>query len=465
MSLGEAIASDRGARDTSGGDRLIGWLLSLYVSVHVALLIFLPDTIERFMLGDRSNDRRIKLESLMSSDSLDGFLTTLFHQASPGDYVLFAPAWWLAGPTGVILQNIAMIGLGAWFLWRLAKLFFSPSVAALATGAYLLLPATLFHPHAFVSEAICNPLLIVAAFYFLRYATSQTPGARDLVITALLAAVLVFTRHVYLPLPLFLAALLILAARRGMADKLRGATILLLVGYSLAGAWGAAAHFAKPWYGEGKSVGGMEANLYLRAKRMAGMITCPLPSEQQERIEAREGDGIQTVSPREFIQFARAHPRVFAKTIAYDVFNITGNPGVAMVYGRFLDLFDLGEKSYEDYSKWREVRDREGVPGLVRELWRTSPLGLILNALGALAWAGFIAVALWGTWTLMRDRAQPLALKLMVVGLPAYVIGFSSIAAGYTRWDHRSPIEFIVALMFAAGISALLEMRTRRPAR
>jgi len=462
MSLGQVLDAREGARPTLGGS-FIAWLLSIYAAFHIALVFAMPEVGERFMLGDRSNDRSIKLQALLDTENWDAFFRTLFHQASPGDYILFAPAWSLGGATGVMLQNIALIGLGAWFLWKLAGLFFSPRVAAIAATAYLLLPATLFHPHAFVSEAICNPALIAATYFFLRYATREAPQGRDLVISALLTALLCFTRHVFLPLPLFFAALLAVSAPSAMKQRLRGAAVLLVVGYSLVGAWGAAAYLAKPVYGEGESVGGMEANLFLRAQRMAGMITCPLPTEVEQRVEATPADGIQTLPAGEFIKFAQAHPRTFVKTVVYDVFNITANPGMAMVYGRFFGVFDLGEDSYEDYSKWREVRDRSGIPGLVMELWRTSPLGLIVNVLGALAWAGFVAIALWGTWKLVRNRAQPLALKLMAVGLPAYLIAFSSVAAGYTRWDHRSPMEFLIALLFAVGIVAIMDaVRARR---
>jgi hypothetical protein len=461
MSLGQVLDARAGARPTLGGG-FIAWLLSIYATFHIALIFLMPDAAERFMLGDRSNDRSIKLQALLDTESWDAFFRTLFHQASPGDYILFAPAWTLGGPTAVMLQNIALIGLGAWFLWKLAGLFFSPRVAAIATTAYLLLPATLFHPHAFVSEAICNPLLIAASYFFLRHATSDKPQGRDLAIAALLTAVLVFTRHVFLPLPLFFAALLVLAGPTGMKARLRSAAILMLAGYALVAAWGAAAYLAKPVYGAGESVGGMEANLFLRAQRMAGMITCPLPTEVEQRIESTT-EQIQTLPARDFIKFVQAHPRTFVKTVVYDVFNITANPGMAMVYGRFFGVFDLGEDSYEDYGKWRDVRDREGIPGLVTELWRTSPLGLIVNVLGALAWAGFVAVALWGTWSVIRDRAQPLALKLLAVGLPAYLIAFSSVAAGYTRWDHRSPMEFLIALLFAAGVVAIVDaVRARR---
>src|SRR5690606_35746141 len=119
---GQVLDARDGARPTLGNS-FIAWLLSIYAAFHVALVFAMPDAAGRFMLGDRSNDRSVKLQALLDTETWDAFFRTLFHQASPGDYILFAPAWTLGGQTGVMLQNIALIGLGAWFLWKLAGLF------------------------------------------------------------------------------------------------------------------------------------------------------------------------------------------------------------------------------------------------------------------------------------------------------------------------------------------------------
>lgn len=446
-------------KTTRTGSGLAAFLAALGL-FHVALIFLLPDAEQRFMLGDRANDRTVKMETLLSADSADAFFATLFRQASPGDYILFAPAYTLGGPTAVMLQNTVLILLGVWFVYKLAALFFSRHAATFAAVVYALLPATLFHPHAFVSEAICNPLLIVAAYFIARHVRASDPPARDVTIAALITAVLCFTRHVYLLLPLFFMAVLLFDQYIWRSSKTRAATIMVVLGYSLVGAWGIVAHFGEAHYDAGKSVGGLGSNLFLRAERMSQISGEPLPPAAEK---ARAVDnGILTMTPADFGGYVLEHPVPFAKTVVSDLFNITANPGIAMVYGRFFGFFDLGERHYSDYNKWREVRDREGIPGLLRELWRTSPRGLILNAVGAAAWALFLALAAVGAVRLLVDRAQPVAIKLLLIGLPFYLVGVSSLAAGYTRWDHRSPAEFALAILFMLGVEALENKLRRR---
>lgn len=462
MSIDQSLASGLQTEPARARTSFMPWLLSLFAVIHVTLIFALPDASERFMLGDRANDRTVKMENLLGTDTLDAFLGVLFQQASPGDYILFAPAYWLGGPTAVMLQNTALILIGILFLYRLARLFFSERVAVIAATAYTLLPATLFHPHAFVSEGICNPLLIVCTYFLARFATSDRPETRDLVITGALTGLLCFTRHIYLLLPLFFAAILWLTMRQNAMAKLRASAIVIALGFSLVAGWTAAAHIGEQHYGAGESVGGLGSNLYLRAERMSRIGGFALPAAIEERAKA-SGRDLLILPPAEFAGLVAAHPLPFAKTIVSDAINITANPGMAMVFGRFLGVFDLREKSYEDYSKWRQIRDKEGLPGLLAALWKTSPTGLVINAAGAVAWLGFVLIALYGAWKVLIDRFQPLAIKLLLFGLPAYLIGFASIAAGYTRWDHRSPAEFAIAILFAVGIAAIADFRNSAP--
>lgn len=460
MSAENMITPRSGTGSTPDSDRFIAWVLSTFAAFHVGLVLFMPGAAEKFMLGDRALDRTVKMQNLMSADRLDAFLSVLFRQSSPGDYILFAPAYALAGPTGVMLQNTALIFVGALFLYKLASLFFSGRVAALATVAYCLLPATLFHPHVFVSEGICNPLLIVTTYFLARFATADASRVSDLIIAGVLTAVLCFTRHVYLVMPLFFAAILLLARPRSNGATLREVATFLVLSFSLVLGWGVAEHYGTKRYGGGDSVGGLGSNMYLRGERMAAIGGFALPAAIDERARASNTD-LRTMTPGEFIQVVNAHPGSYAKTVFSDTFNITANPGMAMYFGRFLGVFDLGEKTHEDYNKWREVRDKNGIAGVLTELWLTSPLGLVINAVGGLAWAGFLIVALFGAWKLVTDRLQSLVVKLLLVAMPVFLIGVTSLAAGYTRWDHRSPVEFAFAVLFALGFTSWLEARSR----
>lgn len=460
MSLERTIDPRGQAPTVPGGNSFLVGLVAALTALHAAIILLLPDGHERFLLGDRAHDRTAKMQKLLSADGFEGTLSVLVQQASPGDYVLFAPVYALAGPTGVMVQNTILILIGAVFLYKLAEMFLSARVACVATLAYGLLPATLFHPHVFVSEAICNPLLIAATYFVARYSAGDRPGSRDLVNAAFLTALLCFTRHVYLAVPLFFAAVILLSSRRPLRSGIGAAAVLFALSYTLVAGWSVVSHYGAERYGAGESVGGLGSNLYLRAERMAAIGGFALPDTIEARARAADTD-LKTMRPVEFLTMVAEKPVPFARTVISDAINIAGNPGMAMVFGRFFGAFDLQEDSYEDYNKWREVRDKHGLLGVAAELWRTSPLGFIINVAGGVAWLGFVLLAVFGAWTLLWQRYQPAALKLLVIGLPVYLLGLTSVTAGYTRWDHRSPTEFALALLFAIGVSALLDILAR----
>lgn len=461
MSLDRTIEAPGRAPALPGGNGFIVGLVAALTVLHAAIILLLPNGHEKFLLGDRAHDRTAKMQKLLSADGFDGMLAVLVQQASPGDYLLFAPAYALAGPTGVMVQNTILILIGAVFLYKLATMFFSARIAGIATLAYGLLPATLFHPHVFVSESICNPLLIAATYFLARYTAGDRPASRDLVLAALLTALLCFTRHVYLAVPPFFAIVILLSRQRPLRGNLASVAVLLGLGYAIVGGWSLVSHYGAERYGAGESVGGLGSNLYLRAERMAAIGGFALPEAIDVRAQAANTD-LKTMRPAEFLNMVAEQPVSFVRTVVSDAVNIGANPGMAMVFGRFFGAFDLQEGSYEDYNKWREVRDKHGLLGVALELWRTSPLGFIINAVGGMAWLGFVLVALLGAWTLLWDRHQPAALKLLAIGLPAYLLSLTSVTAGYTRWDHRSPTEFALALLFAIGVSVLLDSLARR---
>ena len=77
-----------------------------------------------------------------------------------------------------------------------------------------------------------------------------------------------------------------------------------------------------------------------------------------------------------FAAYALQHPAPLVRTVVSDAVNIAGNTGVAMVYGRYLGLFDLGETVKADMYKWRDVRDRERTLALLAYMARTAHVAL-----------------------------------------------------------------------------------------
>jgi hypothetical protein len=427
-------------------------LLAAFLAVHAALWLLVPNTAQKLVVGDRAGDRWMALTELFASPTLDAAIATIFRIGSLGDWIMFAPAFRLGGATGIILQNVLLYALSLLLLYRLCLITTAPATARLATIAWALLPATIFHPHALVSEGIANPCLIALAYQLVRLEFADDTRWRDLVLIGLTLAVLCFCRHVYLLLPLAVGAWLLLFRPHGLGHPVNAA-IPTACGFLLVGAWAAVSAVGQAQYPLGKSVGGLESNLYLRADRMAAMGQVSMPAGFLER--KKSDPAASTLEPTEFVTFARQNPLLFAKTALSDAFNLVANPGIAMLAGRYLGLFDLGEKNHRDLNKWREAREQSGPLGVLKLLWITSPAGFVFNAIGGLLWVTFLGVAAWGAWLFAHDREQMPAIRWLLLGLVGYVVVLTSVTAGYTRWDHRSGIEFMLALWFATGAARL----------
>ncbi len=433
-------------------------LLAAFLAGHAGLWLLVPDTARKLLVGDRAGDRWNALTELFASPTLDAAMATIFRIGAPGDWIMFAPAFRLGGAHGIILQNIVLYALSLLLLYRLCLMLVAPATACLATVAWAILPATIFHPHALVSEGIANPCLIALAYQLARLEFANETRWRNLLLIGLTLAVLCFSRHVYLLLPMAVAAWLLLFRPHGLGRPVN--TLIPTAGaFLLVGVWAGISAIGAAQYPLGKSVGGLESNLYLRADRMAAMGQVPMPANYLARTQ--NGKNKNTLEPAEFLTFARQHPLLFAKTAVSDAFNLAANPGMAMLAGRYLGLFDLGEKNHRDLNKWREAREQSGPLGVLKLLWTTSPVGFLFNAVGGLLWAVFLSLAAWGAWVFARDREQMPAIRWLLFGLAAYAVVLTSVTAGYTRWDHRSGIEFILAFWFAIGATQLHRLANR----
>ncbi|MGD9868811.1 MAG: hypothetical protein AB7U38_12500 [Hyphomicrobiales bacterium] len=435
--------------EASPPGRFLFWSLGLFVAAHAAIFLMLPGLETRFQLGDRAWDRSMKLDALMSQTSLDGVLAILFRYDAPGDYIFFFPAYALFGTPGVIAQNLVLYMIGAWYLYRIAETWFTPFVARMATVVWLLLPATLFHPHTLVSEAICDPLLIAATFHAGCMLTRRAPVTGDAVKFGLVMAILCFVRPFYVLLPLMVSALALMRGD-GLRMKLKAAGIACALSVSLVVLWQAALTLNGGRYPVEPSFHGLASNLYLRAERGEALGGYRLPEDvRQARL----------LPPADFVKLALEHPLDLGRTYLSDAVNIAGNTGVNMVYGRFFGLFDLKEASDADVFKWRDVRDSEGLGPMLRMLWETSPKAVTYNLAAICIWALMLVLAAWGLMVLASNVSYPARFRILLVLVPAYAIVFC-FASGSVRWDHRSPAEFAICLLLAIGIAALTGRHT-----
>ena len=454
-------------QSSTTSQQFLPMLLAAFFILHVALALWMPGAHTKFMLGDRAHDRLAKVQAVLNAPPDAGPLAVMAAQGSPGDYMFLLPAYAAAGPDGVILQSIVLYLAALACLYWLTRDTFGPASAKAATILYALLPATIFHPHAFVSETISNPLLIIGSYALAQILRRDGNIWTWTAVAGLLIGIVTFSRHVYILLPLIAAALAwyyVSPVSRGRAV----AASLIGLGYLPAILWTAIALMAPTASQSPASAGGLGANLQARAERVALIAGVPPPQAivEQQR-EGLEG-ATMTITPKQFTAFVAAHPLAYARSIVSDAVNILGNPGMAMVAGRYLGLFDLNEKSEEDLSRWRKIRDEHDMIAVAHELWQTSASALIINAAGMVAWISVIGLALLGAIKAWRTPAivdRPVCVMLM--GLFVYVIAFNSVVAGYTRWDHRSGVEFVIAIFAAYAVasgvlSQLLEYVTRR---
>ncbi|MEZ5775995.1 MAG: glycosyltransferase family 39 protein [Hyphomicrobiaceae bacterium] len=449
--------------DLLSGTSFIGRLMLAFWALHLGLVFLLPDAAARFMLGDRAGDRFHKLSALLQAPDGDAGLRVLFAQGMPGDYVLFAPAFALLGPKGVMVQTLTLYLVALFYLYKLARMLFGETVARIASIAWCLLPATIFHPQAFVSEGICNPLLVIGTYFFVKMARSRPIASSDLLAAVAVFALIAFVRPAYAPLPALLALVLWLFPSERVRRPTREASALAVSGLLLIAGWSLVETSVATRYPAGVSVGGLGSNMFLRAERMAAIGRFELPPGPAARAAAA-GTDVRTLLPGEYLAILRAHPGVFLRTAASDAFNLMVNPGMAMVAGRYLRLFDLGEQGVKDLNRWREIRDREGIGALLAAIWQTSPAGFLLNLLGGIAWGCFLLVAVLGAVRLARDRSIVPAARLGLLLTPVYVFALISLVAAYSRWDHRSPMEFVLAILFALGSTALVSRLRRKGA-
>lgn len=448
-------------RDTEAGSPGFIWkLVALSAAFHFALVAAIPQAAEKFMLGDRALDRTTKTQALLGADSLTDAIANLFTNGMPGDYILFTPAYALAGPKGVMVQSIILHLAAIYCLYYFARRHFGESVARIASVAYALLPASLFHPQAFVSENITDPFMIFSVAAFSEAILGDDRSARTrLWLAAAGTAVLVFVRNIFLLWPLVLAALLWLARPGGRRPGPGLVMAFLAISYSLAIAWLAVSTVGERYYGPADPVGGLASNLYLRAERMAATGGFDMATELGETHKSELAS--ERMSPGAFLTLVARHPIEFAKSAVSDATNIVANPGVAMVAGRYFGAFDLKEQSYKDYNVWREARDQGGLLGVARLLWQTSPTGFLANIAGGVAWIAFLVLALLGVFTSWKEARAPWIVLLLLSAIPVYIVGISCLTAGYTRWDHRSPAEFALAIFAAVGwLDALLRYHT-----
>lgn len=404
-----------------------GFLAAMAVAtpVHVALSIWSMWIPERATLGDRAAARIDAIHALLDSTEP---LRLVLERGGPGDYAvhaLFVAAGGL--PSLLAVQLLAFLATLA-LLYHAARDIGAASwAAAAATAAYALLPSNLHQPHTVVTEAFFSPAvagIVVLVLRALRERRLSSGGASAM---GGLAALCVALR------PMFLPALPVLCVWLAATGSARAARLVLANAIALAPVLVLAA--LQLGYGEPVALGGrgftLEANLRGRMQRMAAVGGAPVP--------ATSGVG-------DYVRYSASNPGAFARTTATDAVMLVVNPGVNHTFGRFLGLFEMPEGTFY----WAPLVDRKGFVGATAELVQRQPGRVFWNVAMSAAWAVFLCISGVGLVAIFRSPQRDAAVALVLLIVTHSAAAFSATAV---RWSQRSPVEFALAILLAAGLA------------
>ncbi|MFO1154363.1 MAG: glycosyltransferase family 39 protein [Rhodospirillales bacterium] len=456
-----------GTLPAGGGRSLSPWLLAclaLFAIVHGALLAYDMRNPEAFYGGDRGDKRANKIYVFLdipdmrkvssptwSSIPAQPFGSTvpklsttekLLNLGPPGDYLVHAVPYRLGGSFAVIAVQLVLGLLAVICVFRLGeRLGLTSAYAFVATALYLLLPGALYQAHQLVTEGLFNPLLAIVTFLLVR--TVEEPLRWRVFLSALvLLALAMEIRTQLLLYPLVLVAIFV-AWQRHRWTKLVIPTLVIC--FAIPVAWSIFVSLQPPDLVITPTELSPLRNLSGIVERMA--IRGGFPFDRA----AYPGEQIPIW---DFLGYVVRYPIAFLEAKVTDVVEVVLNPGITG-FGKYLglDLFTFRTESGRLF--WSQVKWNAGVVGVVRELWRQD-LAFLLPFLAACAvWALILAFALWGVWCMLRDRRIGAAAKAILISVVVYNLAIVQVGE-MTRVTHRSPVEFIIAIWFAMGLSRLL---------
>lgn len=430
-------------------------ILSLFTAHIIMVFIYSGDTAV-FLEADRASGRFKKILDLSSASSREELVDVMLRHGNPGDFVVQGLIYSLFGSDGVVLFQIALQALSICILWKLAKGYFSERVLFLSIFAYLLLPGTIYRPHVLASESLFVPLAIVAFYFMLTAIRQESRGHachRSRLWGGVACAIAAEVRNVFVLFPPIFVLLHGARARTG-GRALLCQLVFVGLSLSLVVGWIVFASVETGRFAFARSGHDLGRNLFIRAERMADIGGYSL--------RASLGDDADRLSPAEFVSHVAAHPTSYLATLRSDSVNLVLNSGVNTVYGRFFGLFDTLQR--DDLKRWRRIRDAQGWAEMVKIMIHERPQLFLLNLAGVFLWCIFSAISLVGLVSLLRTpelsgTERAFFLLFLLFG------ALTPFLAGSVRWDHRTPIEFLLAILFGLGCVTLRKavMPARKP--
>lgn len=420
----------------------------LFWSLHCLIFVHDYHSPEAFLKGDRADQRIDKydyvlrgsaattaIENLRISEPAPTPVSRAVQLGAPGDYIVHGLIMQTSGRWGLIITQVVLTWLSVIAIIYLANYLQIPSRWGMFGAiVYMLLPGTILQGHALVIEGLFNPVLVLAFLALFSASKQHWRGPTMLLAIGLLATV-VFLRPHLLFLPLILTAVLLWALFKDQSPTdnksylgalllpLAMAPVLLWSTYSSATSGNAQIsplNTGPSWHWR------------VRLERMGGYINEDLVSKTQDS---------ENISTGEFLSLAADYPLPFIRTVVTDNANTFLNPGTTYLM-RQLELFenDLG------HSHFAELRDKEGIIGVIKGLIVWNPLYALFFFGAAAIWLTIVGLALTGVWAWLRGSQIPLPIRALLITNIVYVIAINQ-GAGLTRWSLRQPAEFAVILI------------------
>ena len=413
-----------------------------YLLCHAAFFIFDLHHPDAILFGDRAAHRAIAIAGLVGGPTP---VSALARNGPVGDYIAQAVMFAVAGRIGILVGQIALGLAGALFCQAFARGALKSDSAALATAlVYIVLPESLDAPHTIVSEAVCNPLLIVGVTWLCAF-LKDGDSSHALRPAALMLGLAALVRPQFLLLPVGLVP----ALRARNAPKLTfssaAAAALLFYAPTVVGtaAVAVARSLDPSWQlatEDPDARNDIPYHLWSRATSMSAIGHFALP----ETAVRTRSLGIGA-----FVEITAQHPSALAGTLVADVEQLVIYPGRIQLLS-YTELF----RSAMAASRWHTTPTiADGGPAPQRTALATA-FGAITVASEAL-WLAFLCLAVVGAVTLSRGnaRAGPRWRFVAFFGVYSLIVPF---AAGGVRWDHRTPVDFILATLACAGVRTVV---------
>jgi 4-amino-4-deoxy-L-arabinose transferase-like glycosyltransferase len=424
-------------------------LIAIFVSVHGLLLLHDWRNPEAFFKGDRANGRMEKIQYLLGlEDRPDAFghitvpatavgsaADRLIVLGDAGDYVLDAVLFAFGGAAAIVGFQLVLALIATILVYRLALLLGQPRrYAFVAATVYVLLPGSLMQPHTLVTEAIFNPLVVIALYLIVRGVEDEFRRGAFVLALALLA-VAIFVRLQLVLYPIVLAVILGYHWR----DKGLSRTVpIFLVCFLFPLGWMLFVYGQTGQFSMGASDHSLGRNLYETAARMA---TIGHRSFDPSAFPGKE------MSMSAFASTVLDNPGIYLGLKASELANQFLNPGVHMFAGQYLGVLETAP----NWTYWKDIRDQQGLLSVIVEILRWGPVFAIVFFGTALIWGVFLVFTVLGLVVFVGDWRSTDTSKAILISYLVYGALIVHASSG-VRWTHRTSIEFVMVLLFSAGV-------------